>query len=171
LFLGTLAEVRVQVNDSKRFERVIGADWSRDGEVTMRVKECDLTPQCLRYRVFSSDLPVDSLEAGCEPRNVQVAVEVTPEPDRPTRATGEGLHPMYTYYPLADEGRLLPILIHGEFEVDPGRMKFSADAAHDALNRFLLDGIVDLIAGAVDASGSASVLDAVIDGSLDARHA
>lgn len=139
LFLGTLGEVRVEVAGPEAFTRIIQAR-RRTGLVQIDVGPDPEHMVPRDYFVASRMVPIDGLDL--EPREVTVAMRV----DVKTReVVTDGLHPLFNYYPLVDEGLVLPVLLHAEFEVDPGRTKFSAD--HRALNERLLSEAAALLAG------------------------
>jgi hypothetical protein len=160
LFLGTLRQIEVR-DKTRSAAREIRAEWNeQETRVTLRSVLNGTMEPSRTWAVFTRDVTVPTAEDKTEERQVRAAV---PTADGRLVPLTERAH-LYTWYPLADEGRLFPFLVHAEFEPDPARTKLSPD--HAALNEKLLDAIVTLVAGA---EGTRSVLETVTSGELDAR--
>lgn len=163
LFLGVLERVEV-IDESANEPRswAVDADWAREQDkVTLHVQEPEDTErQTRKYRLFEDQLRVDLPDGGSEPRQIRIAV-----PMRDKRVRAVEPRPLFNYYPLVDEGTPLPLLLHAEFEVDPGRTKFSPD--HPALNGQLIEGLAELLAGG-GRPGDGSLLGSCASGKLDA---
>ncbi len=166
LFLGVLARVEVEDESGDTADR-----WSIDAARDRGAGHVTLTSHGIAehldgaqvYRLFERDVDVELPDGERELRQVQVAV-----PIEGTRVVPHEAWPLFNYYPIVDEGEVLPLLVHAEFEVDPGRTKFSPD--HPQLNLALLDAIAEVLTGE-GIYGDGSVLGACLDGSLDATSA
>lgn len=161
LFLGTLAYVEVIDHTGNALDRTIHAKWQTDQvpwTVTIKTTGISKSEDApFKWRVFPREIDVVLPDGTNEKRGIQVAVPVD-ENDTVLRFDP---HPLFNYYPLVDEGLVLPLLVHAEFEVDPGRTKLSAD--HKRLNSDLLKGILDTLVG------PGGLLDAVTTGIINGR--